>query len=98
MNIIDKLPARLFWDTDPKKLDTEKHKRFIITRIMERGDIEDVQAIWNNYSHDEIREALKAARYLSPKTTAFFSNQFALPEDAFRAHRRRQQDKETTWP
>ncbi|MFO7822269.1 MAG: hypothetical protein R6V56_09490 [Lentisphaeria bacterium] len=97
MSIIDKLPARLFWDIDHKKLDSEKHKRFIITRVMERGDIEDVQAIWNKYSHDKIREALTTARYLSPKTTAFFSNQFSLSEDAFRAHRRRQQNKETTW-
>lgn len=97
MSIIDKFPARLFWDTDPAKLDPEKHKQFIIRRVMERGDIEDVEVIWRSYNHDEIREALKSARYLSPKTTAFFSNQFDLPKDAFRAHRRRQQGKETTW-
>ncbi|WP_269456767.1 DUF6922 domain-containing protein [Thermanaeromonas toyohensis] len=28
----------LFWDTVPESLDTEKHKRYIIERVLEFGD------------------------------------------------------------
>lgn len=98
MSVLQKLPMRLFWDVAPGNLDMEEHKRFIITRVMERGDIEDVHAVWSSYSNDDIREALTTARYLSPKTMAFFANQFALPRHAFRAYRRREQNQDTPWP
>lgn len=98
MNILDKLPARLFWDTDPGRLDAEKHKKFIIIRVMERGDMKDVQAVWDSYSRDDIREALTTARYLEPKTIAFFSNQFAIARNRFRAYRRRQHNQGMPWP
>ncbi|MDA2912323.1 hypothetical protein MYX04_15495, partial [Nitrospiraceae bacterium AH_259_D15_M11_P09] len=32
---------RFFWDTAPLKLDLKRHARYIITRVLEKGDLED---------------------------------------------------------
>ncbi|MGG2324663.1 DUF6922 domain-containing protein, partial [Salmonella enterica] len=36
------LGAYAFWDTDPYKLNLEKDKRFIISRIFERAKMDDI--------------------------------------------------------
>ena len=34
---------RIFWDVDSEKLDYEKKAGFIIERVFERGDVEDIR-------------------------------------------------------
>jgi hypothetical protein len=80
------LSATLFWDTDPATIDMEAHKRFIIVRTMERGSMDEVRTIWDYYGAAEIREALLAARHLSPCTISFFAHRFGLRRQKFRAH------------
>lgn len=80
------LSATLFWDTDPAMIDMETHKRFIIVRTMERGSMDEVRSIWDYYGAVEIREALLAARHLSPRTISFFAYRFGLSRQAFQAH------------
>ena len=35
---------RIFWDVDFDKLDYDKRANFIIERVFDRGDIEDVES------------------------------------------------------
>ncbi len=79
------LSDHLFWDVDRSSVDAEKHRKFIIPRIMDRGTLDDVQAAWRYYGEEKIREALLNARVLHKKTIAFFANQFQLPCERFRA-------------
>lgn len=80
------LSATLFWDTDPATIEMDRHKRFIIVRTMERGNMAEVRAIWAYYGAAEIREALLAARHLSPRTLNFFAARFDLNRQEFRAY------------
>ena len=48
--------VNLFWDIDPKTLDTERHRRFIIGRILARGDLDDFA--WAKTMYSEIDRAL----------------------------------------
>lgn len=64
------LPLRkeLFWDVDPKKINFEEHSRYIIERVLERGNDEEARWVYKRYSHSLIRETLQASRKVSPKT------------------------------
>ena len=39
---------RIFWDVDCEKLDFEKKASFIIERVFERGDVEDIRMCRNS--------------------------------------------------
>lgn len=78
----------LLWDVDPDSIDPETHAHFLIVRVMERGTRQEVRAAWSYYGATRIRGALLNAPSLSPKTIAFFANQFGLKREAFRAYQR----------
>ena len=59
---------RLFWDTDPDKLDLERHTRYIITRGLEKGDLEDWNWLRWTYGEKRLRETLEENRQVSPAT------------------------------
>lgn len=49
---------RLFWDVDLNQTDTNKHEKFIIVRIFERGDVEDIRQCRRFYNNNKIKSAL----------------------------------------
>lgn len=59
---------RLFWDTDPHELDLERHAHYIITRILEKGDLEEWNWVRWTYGEKRLREALSGNRQISPAT------------------------------
>lgn len=77
----------LLWDVDPATLDPQAHSRFLIRRVVERGNLEEVKAAWSYYGEAGFRDALLDARDLSLKTIHFFANQFGVPLESFRAYR-----------
>jgi hypothetical protein len=85
---IDELSEHLLWDVDRRSVDPDKHARFLIGRIMDRGTRADVLAAWARYGSEDVKAALLEAPALDRKTVAFFANQFGLPREAFRAWRR----------
>jgi hypothetical protein len=85
--LITQLSEYLFWDVDSAGIDPEAHRQFIISRVMERGTLADVKAVWDYYGEEKIKQTLLNAATLGRKTVAFFANQFDLPRDAFRAYR-----------
>lgn len=60
------LSRKAFWDTDRCALDFEQHARFIITRVFERGDTKDLEALLQFYGPELIASTLKAAPRLLP--------------------------------
>jgi hypothetical protein len=94
MNLINNLSAHLFWETLPEKLDLDKHKRYIIPRVMDRGNIDDVQKVLCYYNRNELREVLLSAPYLDKKTISYFAFYFDCSLSDFRAYRRK---KEHQW-
>jgi len=70
---------RIFWDVNYEVLDYDKKAGFIIKRIFDRGDVEDIRTCRRYYGDDKIRDALTNAKWLSLSTiylaAALFNNE-----------------------
>jgi hypothetical protein len=86
-DFLNQLSAFLFWDVDPATINLDAHRQFIIARVVERGTLSDVRAVWDYYGSEVVKTSLLNAADLSKKTISFFAHQFNLPRDAFRAFR-----------
>ena len=54
----DKVRIALFWDTDIDEIDWEKHKRYVIKRVLERGTQSEIKALIEFYSLPIIKAEL----------------------------------------
>lgn len=73
---MSKIPQQirvLFWDTNPENLEYKKHKKYIIERILEYGDLS--ADVWLNsiYSEKDIIETVKTSKRISLLTAHFYS-------------------------
>ena len=59
---------RIFLDVDFEKLDYDKKANFIIERVFERGDVEDIRQCRRYYGDDKVSHALTNAKWLSLQT------------------------------
>ncbi|MDZ4846745.1 MAG: hypothetical protein SH857_14485 [Chitinophagales bacterium] len=59
---------RIFWDVDFEKLDYDAKANFIIERVFERGDVDDIRQCRRYYGDEKIRVSLTHAKWLSLKT------------------------------
>lgn len=57
-NAISPTIQRLFWDMDIHKLDTNTHKKTIIERILNDGNLSDWRWLVSVYGNQNIKEAL----------------------------------------
>ncbi len=84
--LINKLSKRIFWDTDTESIDLQKHKAFIISRVLEYGTIEDWQFIKEQYGLDTIVQSAASLRTLDKKALAFISVLSGKPKEEFRCY------------
>lgn len=52
----------LFWDVDPKTIDPDKHARYIIERILDFGEADEVSWMFKHYPREKIKEVLHLPR------------------------------------
>lgn len=52
----------LFWDVDPKKIDPKKHAKYIIERILDFGNGDEVRWMSRNYSSRLIKVWISICR------------------------------------
>ena len=69
----------LFWDTNIRSINLKKHKRYIIERVLTRGNRKDFEKLLSLYSKKEISFALRMSTGLDPKTRRFCSKYFNIP-------------------
>lgn len=55
---------RIFWDVNFDALDYDKRSRFVIERVFERGDVEDIRQCRRYYGDELVSEILLTAKYL----------------------------------
>ena len=55
---------RIFWDVDFEKLDYDDKASFIIERVFERGDVDDIRQCRRYYGDEKVTAALLTAKYL----------------------------------
>jgi len=64
----------LFWDTTPEHIDFKKNARYVIERVLELGEPEDVRWLFQEYPKSEIKRVFGLPRVqLSPKSKALWS-------------------------
>ncbi len=81
-----KFDSALFWDIDQKTLDINKHARFIIERVLKKGDLDDWHYLRKLYSLTKIKEESIQIRSLDNRTLAFLSNYFGEDKINFRCY------------
>ena len=76
---IPKSLHRYFWDVNIAKLDPKKKPYFVISRLLDKGNIEAARWIKNNYNDETVREALQNYRDFSLKSASFWSLIYKVP-------------------
>lgn len=71
--------SHLFWDVRHSTLNTKKHKRLIVERVIERGSRRDLALLLSTYKKKEIREAVKEIPVMNPRDMAFVHTFFDIP-------------------
>ena len=61
-NYVMKFRPALFWDTDPKNIDPQKHARYIIERVLEFGEPSEIRWLFRTYPKSEIKRVMNLSR------------------------------------
>jgi hypothetical protein len=85
---------RIFWDADAEKLDFEKKASFIIERVFERGDVEDIRLCRRFYGDEKIAVVLLNTKYLPLRKIYLASAILDKPLTAFKCYTLRQLNQE----
>lgn len=64
---------RIFWDVDFEKINYDAKAVFVIERVFERGDVEDIRNCRRYYGDDKVREVLLNAKFL-PLTSLYLAS------------------------
>lgn len=82
MKTLKKIPKSLhhyFWDVDVKKLDPKKKPYFVISRLLDKGNVEAVRWVRKNYSDKIISETLQNYRDFSLRSGSFWGLIYKVP-------------------
>jgi len=66
------LRQSLFWDTNVKNFDLEKHARYIIERVADFGLDSEVRWVLDSYDKQLIRDTITTSRSVRPRTKALW--------------------------
>jgi len=81
--ILELFSKHLFWDIDIKNIDIQKHKKFIIKKVLQYGTYNDWKIIRELYGQDTIITISKTIRDLDNKTISFLSVISDTPKSEF---------------
>ena len=72
---------KYFWDTEFEKLDIQKNKRYIISRLYCYGDLKALRWVKENYSNEDIEDVARNCRNLKPLVANYLRQQFNLKKE-----------------
>ncbi len=81
---------RIFWDVNFDALDYDKRSDFIIERVFERGDVEDVRNCRRYYGEEKVAHALLSAKFLPLHTVYLAAAVIDRPLTDFKCYKPRQ--------
>ncbi|MBI2443892.1 MAG: hypothetical protein HYV42_01455 [Candidatus Magasanikbacteria bacterium] len=62
----------LFWDVDPKTIDPKKHARYIIERIMDLGNDDEIRWMWQTYPRQKLKDVALRSRVVHNKSKSLW--------------------------
>ncbi len=77
---------RIFWDVDYDRMDLDAKWRFVIERVFERGDVEDIRQCRRYYGHEKVRMALLEAKFLPEHRLSLAAAVVNEPLENFRCY------------
>ena len=84
------LNKRIFWDVNFEKIDYEAKAAFVIERVFERGDVEDIRQCRRYYGDEKVTEVLLRTRFLPEHRIYLASAVINKPLNEFRCYILRQ--------
>jgi hypothetical protein len=85
-NSVPALPGYAFWDVERENLDYSRDKGFIVSRMFERGNLEDVLSLIVFYGKEEAARILKNNKYLNRQGLFLSHALLGLPLQDFKAY------------
>lgn len=64
---------RIFWDVVFENIDYDAKANFVIERVFERGDVQDIRNCRRYYGDEKVAQALLNAKFL-PETTMYLAS------------------------
>ena len=86
LNLIGQFSDHLFWDVDRSELDLDKHRKFIVQRVLGHGQLPDWRLLRRCYPLETIVSTARQLRSLDPKALAFIACMGELPRESFRCY------------
>jgi len=77
---IPKSLHRYFWDVNVEKLDPKKKPYFVINRLLDKGNVEAIKWVRQNYQEEEIKETFRKIKDFNTKVGRFWSLILQIPE------------------
>lgn len=81
---------RIFWDVAFEKIDYDAKANFVIERVFERGDVQDIRNCRRYYGDEKVTHALLNAKYLPLHIIHLASAVINKPIEEFRCYKLRQ--------
>jgi hypothetical protein len=78
------LDPALFWDVQFSSMDIRAHRRFIIERVVSRGNLKDWNLLKKIYDKNIIKDEVVRMRSLDRKTVNFLSVYYGIARKDFR--------------
>jgi len=82
--------SQCFWDMDYTKLDFNNGKNYIISRIIQNGNYDDIKILFTYYGSNTIKDEVVKIKYLDDKTLNMMSLLFDIHKSKFRAFNNRE--------
>jgi len=78
---MEHLNKKIFWDVDFKNNDIQKNTIFVIGRILEYGDENDVKWMFKNFKPSQIEQIILTKKSLSAKSAIYWASILGLPKN-----------------
>jgi len=85
---------RIFWDVNFEQIDYDARANFVIERVFERGDVEDIRQCRRYYGDEKVTESLLKAKHLPEHRIHLASAVIDKPLTEFRCYILRQSNPE----
>lgn len=76
----------MFWDTRMEDIDVDEHARFVIHRVITKGDMSDWYRIKAYYGMTFMEKEILEMRHLDAKTLNLFCMLFKRKKEDFRCY------------
>ena len=81
---------RIFWDVNFEALDYDLKSAFVIERVFERGDVDDIRQCRRYYGDERVTDVLLNAKFLSERRLHLAAAVINKPYTEFRCYTLRQ--------